>query len=74
MTAYRAPSSSVARAPGGRLFTVEETARRIGISRTAVYGLLQGGTLGSVKIGRLRRVPAAEIDHYIGTLCGSTSA
>jgi excisionase family DNA binding protein len=71
MAAYRAPSSGVASLPGARLLTVEETATRIGISRTGVYDLLREGALGSVKIGRRRRIPDTEVDHYIKALCGS---
>jgi excisionase family DNA binding protein len=71
LAGYRAPSYAVASLPGATLLTVEETALRIGISRTGVYGLLQEGTLGSVKIGRRRRIPTTEVDHYIKALCGS---
>jgi excisionase family DNA binding protein len=69
MAAYRAPSSAVAAESGSSLLTVEKAAARIGISRTGVYDLLREGTLGSVKVGRRRRVPTAEVDHYIKSLC-----
>lgn len=69
MTAYPTPSAATLASAPGRNLTTEEAAREIGISRTAVYGLLRKGDLGSVKIGNRRRIPQAEAQRYIRSLC-----
>jgi len=50
------------------LLTVEEAARRLRIGRTLVYQLISSGKLESVKVGRLRRVPAECLPAYVATL------
>jgi excisionase family DNA binding protein len=50
------------------LLTVEEVARRLRIGRTLVYQLISSGELESVKVGRLRRVPAECLPEYVATL------
>jgi excisionase family DNA binding protein len=40
------------------VFTVEEAADRLGVGRTLMYSLVSSGAVESVRIGRLRRVPA----------------
>ena len=40
------------------LLAISEAARRLSISRTALYGELQAGRLRSVKVGRRRLIPA----------------
>jgi excisionase family DNA binding protein len=52
----------------GLLLTVEEAARRLRIGRTLVYQLISSGELESVKVGRLRRVPAECLPEYVATL------
>lgn len=52
----------------GLLLTVEETARRLRLGRTLVYRLISSGELESVKVGRLRRVPAECLPEYVATL------
>jgi excisionase family DNA binding protein len=52
----------------GLLLTVEEAARRLCIGRTLVYQLISSGELESVKVGRLRRVPAECLPEYVATL------
>ncbi|MGI8309430.1 helix-turn-helix domain-containing protein [Saccharopolyspora hattusasensis] len=47
------------------LLTVEQAAERLGLGRTTVYQLIANGDLGSVRIGRLRRIPADAIDAYV---------
>ena len=54
--------------PDGLLLTVEEAARRLCIGRTLVYQLISSGELESVKVGRLRRVPAECLPEYVATL------
>ncbi|MDR7301834.1 excisionase family DNA binding protein [Haloactinomyces albus] len=50
------------------LLTVEQAAERLSLGRTSVYQLLKTGHLHSVRIGRLRRIPAESIDAYIAAL------
>ncbi|MCA1194432.1 helix-turn-helix domain-containing protein [Saccharopolyspora sp. 6V] len=53
------------------LLTVEETARRLGLGRTTVFGLIRTGELHSVRIGRARRVPTEAIGDYVRRLSTS---
>lgn len=50
------------------LLTVEEAAQRLSIGRTTAYSLVRSGELGSVLIGRLRRVPTEAINTYAAQL------
>lgn len=50
------------------LLTAEEAAERLAIGRTAVYALLKSGELESVRIGRLRRIPAEAVENYVQRL------
>jgi excisionase family DNA binding protein len=52
----------------GLLLTVEEAAKRLRLGRTLVYQLISSGELESVKVGRLRRVPAECLPEYVATL------
>jgi excisionase family DNA binding protein len=54
--------------PDGLLLTVEEVAKRLRLGRTLVYRLISSGELESVKVGRLRRVPADCLPEYVATL------
>jgi excisionase family DNA binding protein len=54
--------------PADLLLTVEDAARRLCIGRTLVYQLISSGELESVKVGRLRRVPAECLPEYVATL------
>ncbi len=49
------------------LLTVEEAADLVGIGRTLTYRLIREGSLATVKVGRLRRVPAAALHAWIAT-------
>jgi excisionase family DNA binding protein len=56
------------------LVTVEEAGRLLGIGRTKAYGLVMGGTIRSVTIGRRRLVPRASISEFVEKLAsGETS-
>lgn len=55
------------------LFTVEETAEILTISRWKVFDLIRVRELRSVKIGGLRRVPRSAIDEYIARLLAEAS-
>ena len=48
-----------------RLLTINDAADYLAVSRRAIYALLDAGTLGSVHIGRARRVPMAELRRFI---------
>jgi excisionase family DNA binding protein len=51
---------------GGRLLlTVEESSRRLSLSRTVVYELIRSGALRSVKVGASRRVPIGALQEYV---------
>jgi len=50
------------------LYTVEEAAEILAISRWKVFDLIRVRALRSVKIGGLRRVPRSAIDEYIARL------
>lgn len=56
------------------LLTAEEAAERLAIGRTAVYALLKSGELESVRIGRLRRIPATAVENYVQQLITNQTA
>jgi excisionase family DNA binding protein len=54
---------------GERLvLTIEEAAERLSIGRTLMYSLVKAGAVESVRIGRLRRVPADALDAFLRQL------
>jgi excisionase family DNA binding protein len=50
------------------LLDVREAARRLGISRTTLYGEIGAGRVRSIKIGRRPIVPADALANYVRTL------
>ena len=50
------------------LLRVEEAAQRLGIERTLMYALVQSGDVESVRLGRLRRIPAECLDEFVAKL------
>lgn len=56
------------------LLTVEEAAKRLNIGRTKTYALVRSGQIASVRIGRLRRVPAEAIEDYATRLTSDQTA
>jgi excisionase family DNA binding protein len=54
--------------------TVEEAARRLGVGRTTMYALIASGEVSSVRIGRLRRIPAEALSAYITTRSQAAAA
>ena len=50
------------------LFTAEEAAEMLKISRCKVYDLLRNQDLRSVKIGGSRRIPRASLEEYVARL------
>jgi excisionase family DNA binding protein len=65
------PSDQTPPAPKGPrpveklLLTPEEAAEMLSVGRTTVYDLIRLRTLSSVKIGRLRRIPAHVLREYV---------
>lgn len=47
------------------LLDIPETCRELHLSRAALYRLLASGELGSIKLGRRRLVPVAELERFI---------
>jgi excisionase family DNA binding protein len=47
------------------LYKVTEAAKLLSLSRSEVYKLLAQGTLKSVRVGRARRIPAAELHRFV---------
>ena len=56
-------TESVQRRPD--LLTVKQAAMALAISRTKVFDLLASSSLRSLKIGRARRIPRAELERFI---------
>ena len=50
------------------IYTVEEAAQLLKVSRWKVFDLIRTNQLRSVKIGGLRRIPHVAIDEYITRL------
>lgn len=55
------------------MLTVEEAAERLGIGRTLMFRLIRTGEIETVRIGRLRRVPATAIHEYAARLVQGAS-
>ena len=47
------------------LLTVMEAAQRLGIGRSLMYELLASGSIPSIRVGRLRRVPCQALTEFI---------
>lgn len=50
------------------LVTAHQVAKLLGISRSQVYVLLKSGRLGSVHIGRSRRITKQQVIDFVGSL------
>ena len=53
------------------LYRVTETAQMLGLSRSKVYVLIQGGVLPSVRIDGSRRIRAEDLLAYVAALCNA---
>jgi excisionase family DNA binding protein len=51
---------------GCRALSIEEAARRLGIGRSALYAAIARGEVASVRIGRRRLIPEAEVARLLG--------
>lgn len=47
------------------VFTVEEAAERLGVSRSLIYTLMRRGELHTIKIGRHRFIPVDEVERIV---------
>lgn len=47
------------------LLTIQETAHRLGVSRPTVREMINLGQLRAVEVGRLRRVPAWQVENLL---------
>jgi excisionase family DNA binding protein len=56
------------------LLTVEAAAEQLSISRTMMFALLKAGEVTSVRVGRLRRIPAVELEVYARRLVAEQCA
>lgn len=52
---------------GPRAYSIDETAERIGVSRTQIYHFFNTGQLGWVKIGARRLVEGDEIRRFLAS-------
>jgi excisionase family DNA binding protein len=50
------------------LFTIDEAAARLRVSRWTVYNLIRANQLRTIKIGRRRLVPPAALDECVALL------
>lgn len=62
------PTWSTPPGAGPLLYRPEEAAEMLGCGRAYVYQLIARGTLHSVKVGRLRRIPAVALNEFIAGL------
>lgn len=58
-------AAAVPQAAPEQLLDVREAAAALGIGRTTVYGELEAGRLGSMKVGSRRKIPSSAIAAYI---------
>lgn len=54
------------------LLSPQQAGEMLGIGRTQLYKMVADKELKSVKIGRLRRIPASEVRRYVQSLMGET--
>ncbi len=47
------------------LLTVDEAARRLSLGRSHLYQLVMRGDIGSIKLGRSRRIPVAALERFV---------
>lgn len=50
------------------LLMIPEAARRLSVGKTTLYAMLRSGELGSVVVGRLRRIPMDSLDSLLDAL------
>lgn len=55
------------------LFTPVQAAKIMNVSRSHVYSMMNKGELGSVNIGRCRRITIGQMNDFIESLTANTS-
>lgn len=55
-------------------FTVEEAARQLSVSRAQIYRLIDTCRLGSITIGRSRRITRRQLEDFVGALEAAASS
>lgn len=55
-------------------YSVEEAAKQLSVGRNAIYDLLNGGELKSLRIGARRLIPASEISNLLSRAEASTGS
>jgi len=60
--------------PPRTLLSVEAAATQLSIGRTTMYALIKTGAIASIRIGRLRRVPAEALTTYTARLIAEQTA
>jgi excisionase family DNA binding protein len=50
------------------LLKIDEAASQLGVGRSFLYAAIQRGELATVKLGRARRVPLADLTRYVERL------
>lgn len=48
-----------------KLLTVQQAAQQLGIGEATTWALVSSGQLRSLRIGKLRRIPAGAVDDFI---------
>jgi excisionase family DNA binding protein len=56
------------------MHAVEPAAARLGIGRSVMYRLIASGDIPTVKVGKRRLVPEAELVAYVGRLRDGSAA
>jgi len=51
-----------------------DAAKRIGVGRTTLYGLMSGGEVKAVKIGRRTLIPISELERFVERLRAGAAA
>jgi excisionase family DNA binding protein len=52
----------------------EHAAAALGVSRTKIYELMAAGKLGSIKIGRSRRIPVDALTAFVSAVARESAA
>ncbi len=50
------------------LLRIDEAAALLGVGRSFLYALVQRGEIGSVKLGRARRIPVTALEEFVQRL------
>jgi excisionase family DNA binding protein len=66
-------SPAAADAVDAYFLSTTETGRRLGVSRSYVYELINRGEIKTIKVGSRRLVPAGEVDNYAARLIAEIS-